>query len=711
MLLDVIYVNYKSTKGLIKSIESLNNKNSVKYNLHIIVVDNSSEEDNRRVKDLIPGIKLIRNKKNVGFGAAINQALKYCFSKYIILLNPDTLVIDGFIEASIRFIDQNDNIGILGPMIFDEDGGVQGSARSFPTILTSLFGRNSPITKIFPKNSITRSNILTNQCDGKTPMEVDWVSGACMVVRREAMQAVGGFDERFFLYWEDTDLCKRIRDAGWKVVYFPEAKVIHSVGKSSNTRPIFANYQFHKSCYRLYEKYAKGPFSIFTPLAGIALMYRFLIAIIFNYLNAEQNKIQKIQKQRQTREEQKIHKIRILRVISRMNIGGTSVHVNNLTEYLNSNRFVTRLITGTVSPEEGDMAYITKFEKDVRFFIPELQREISPYHDLKSLFKVIKMIHSFNPDIIDSHTSKAGVISRTAALICNIFRRRKLITVHTFHGNVLSGYFGRAKSLFFLIIERLLARVTDRIIAISQTQKWELLKKYKIGSSKKISIVKLGFNLEPFQSANRHKGALRKKLCVSDDTVLIGMVGRMAPIKNYRMFLEAGKQLIESQTNRKITLLLIGDGEERQKLEDYTDRLDIRENVVFYGWEENIAMIYADIEILALTSLNEGTPVSVIEAMASSVPVISTGVGGIKDLLGRIHPGQPNDRTFRICERGILCPKNDPITFAHGLNFMVNSNYLSEKHRFEKASSYVLKNYSMGRLINDMESLYAKLVA
>jgi glycosyltransferase involved in cell wall biosynthesis len=440
-------------------------------------------------------------------------------------------------------------------------------------------------------------------------------------------------------------------------------------------------------------------------------MYRFLIAIFFNYLNAEQNKIQKIQKQRQTREEQKIHKIRILRVISRMNIGGTSVHVNNLTEYLNTNRFVTRLITGTVSPEEGDMAYITKFEKDVRFFIPELQREISPYHDLKSLFKVIKMIHSFNPDIIDSHTSKAGVISRTAALICNIFRRRKLITVHTFHGNVLSGYFGRAKSLFFLIIERLLARVTDRIIAISQTQKWELLKKYKIGSSKKISIVKLGFNLEPFQSANRHKGALRKKLCVSDDTVLIGMVGRMAPIKNYRMFLEAGKQLIESQTNRKITLLLVGDGEERQKLEDYTDRLDIRENVVFYGWEENIAMIYADIDILALTSLNEGTPVSVIEAMASSVPVISTGVGGIKDLLGRIHPGQPDDLTFRICERGILCPKNDPITFAHGLNFMVDSNYLSEKHRFEKASSYVLKNYSMVRLINDMESLYAKLVA
>jgi GT2 family glycosyltransferase/glycosyltransferase involved in cell wall biosynthesis len=708
--LDVIYVNFNSTKCLIKSIESLYHDKG-KNHLQIIVVDNSSKDNPSQLKNLFPDIKLILNRENIGFGAAINQALKYCSSKYIILLNPDSFVTEGFLESSIRFMSQDDKIGIMGPTILDEDGGIQGSARAFPTPLTSLFGRNSPITKLFPNNSITKSNILTWSNGNNTPRKVDWVSGACMVIRRKAFQDVGGFDERFFLYWEDTDLCRRIRHAGWKVIYFPEAKVLHTVGKSSDTIPIFANFQFHKSCYRLYEKYAKGPLSIFTPLAGMALMYRFLIAIFFNYLNAEQNKIQKIQKQRQNREEQKIHKIRILRIISRMNIGGTSVHVNNLTEYLNTNRFVTRLITGTVSPEEGDMAYITKFEKDVRFFIPELQREISPYHDLKSLFKVIKMIHYFNPDIIDSHTSKAGVISRTAALICNIFRRRKLITVHTFHGNVLSGYFGRAKSLFFLIIERLLARVTDRIIAISQTQKWELLKKYKIGSSKKISIIKLGFNLEPFQSANRHKGALRKKLCVSDDTVLIGMVGRMAPIKNHRMFLEAGKQLIESQTNRKITLLLVGDGEERQQLEDYTDRLDIRENVVFYGWEENIAMIYADIDILALTSLNEGTPVSVIEAMASFVPVITTGVGGIKDLLGRIHPGQPDDLTFRICERGILCPKNDPITFAHGLNFMVDSNYLSEIHRFEKASSYVLKNYSMVRLINDMELLYAKLVA
>ena len=177
------------------------------------------------------------------------------------------------------------------------------------------------------------------------------------------------------------------------------------------------------------------------------------------------------------------------------------------------------------------------------------------------------------------------------------------------------------------------------------------------------------------------------------------------------MFLEAGKLLSENQANKQITLLLVGDGEERQRLEDYTDSLGIRENVVFYGWEKNIAKIYADIDILALTSLNEGTPVSVIEAMASSIPVITTGVGGVKDLLGQFQPAQPSNQRFHVCERGILCPKNDPFTFAQALNYMLSSNYFNEKHRFDKACSYVLKNYSMGRLMNDMESLYTKLVA
>jgi len=283
-VLDFIYVNYNSSKWLIHSIDALLKWNPGEHDLNIVVVDNSSEANLQRAKSLFPNVTLILNKRNVGFGAAVNQALARCHSKYIVLLNPDSVVTDGFIENSIRLMEQNGHIAILGPMILDDDGSVQGSARAFPNPLTSIFGRNSPLSKMFPNNSITRANIITWRADDKTPMEVDWVSGACMVIRREAMDTVGGFDERFFLYWEDTDLCRRVKKAGWNVVYFPGARVVHSVGKSSDTRPAFAIFQFHKSCFRLYEKYASWPFSFLTPVAAIALMLRFSAAVFYNYL-------------------------------------------------------------------------------------------------------------------------------------------------------------------------------------------------------------------------------------------------------------------------------------------------------------------------------------------------------------------------------------------------------------------------------------------
>ena len=542
-------------------------------------------------------------------------------------------------------------------------------------------------------------------------MSVDWVSGACMVVRREAIEGIGGFDQRFFLYWEDTDLCRRIKDAGWDVIYLPEATVMHIGGKSSNTRPIFSNFHFHRSCYRLYDKYAGWPYSVCTPIAGMALMLRFLIAAAINHLHSVVAQLPDRKPARSIGEQKRRGKVKVLRIISRMNIGGPSIHVKNLTENLNPNRFETRLLTGSVSAGEGDMSYIANFGQHVRIEIPELQREISPSRDFMALMKVIKEIRRFGPDIVHSHTSKAGTISRSAALICNLVGRKRIVTVHTFHGHVLDGYFGRIKSALFLKIERLMARVTDVIIAISENQKWELSNVYAISRPEKIATIKLGFDLKPFQAAGRLKGRLRKRLGVTDDIVLIGIVGRMAPIKNHKMFLDAGKRLVESQTRKKIKLLLVGDGEERRHLEAYSDALGIGGNVVFMGWEKDIPQIYADLDILALTSINEGTPVSVIEAMAATVPVVSTGVGGIKDLLGKVYPDRQLGQGFQLCERGILCPKNDPATFADALNYMLDSDYLKESERFDRACRYVLKHYSMQRLIGNMESLYEKLTA
>ena len=708
-MFDILYINYNSSEIILNSIKSLYRFND-NQEFNIYVWDNNSKDDVKKIKTLFPNIKLYISSVNIGFSRGINRLLQYGASPYCIIINPDTIVTEGFLRKSIEFLNQYPDVGLFGPKVMDFDGTVQGSARKFPTPLTSFFGRNSPLTKLFPNNPITAKNILTLNIDFTQAFEVDWVSGACMIVRREVMRLVHGFDERFFLYWEDTDLCRRIKEAGWKVMYNPAIDIIHYVGKSSGTRPVFATYQFHKSCYLLYSKYVKGPLSLLSCIAGVALMLRFLTAIIFNHANKIIDRKGILPPRRSRIVGGENNSIRILRIISRMNIGGPSIHVNNLTRKLSTERYTTRLITGSISPDEGDMGYLASFNGNIRKFIPELQREISPFRDFIALIKVIKEIICFNPHVIHSHTSKAGTISRIAAFFCNVFRKDKIITIHTFHGNVLDGYFSRLKSTLILWIERLMARLTDAIVAISETQKWELSKVYKIEHPNKIFTIKLGFDLEPFRSAHQWKGMVHTKYGIPDDELLIGIVGRMAPIKNHKMFFDAGKSFAEHQNKRVVKFLVVGDGEERQFLEGYIDHLGIKDKVVFTGWEKDLPRIYADLDILALTSLNEGTPVSVIEAMAAGVPVISTGVGGIKDLLGKIQVEQPTHHAFKICERGILCPKDDPNTFSNALIYMFESGYLEDKNRFRAASDYVIRNYSIERLVGDIESLYENLM-
>ena len=405
----------------------------------------------------------------------------------------------------------------------------------------------------------------------------------------------------------------------------------------------------------------------------------------------------------------KDQRIRVLRVISRLNIGGPSIHVKNLTEGLNKKKYETKVIAGSISPNEGDMSYLIPSWKCQINTIPELQRELHPKKDLVALLKLLMIINRFNPDIVHSHLSKAGTISRIAVFLCNVFRSKKIKVVHTFHGHVLDAYFGNLKSIIFKNIEKTLATLTDKIIAISYTQKWELSKKYKITDPSKISLINLGFDLIPFVHAGKLKGKLRQKFSVANDTLLIGIVGRLAKVKNHKMFLDAAALFLNKHQEAKVKFILIGDGELRPTLESYCLKIGLKDQVIFYGWEKNIPMIYADLDILALTSLNEGTPVSIIEAMAASVPVITTGVGGIKDLLGQIEADQP-DAAFKICERGILCPKNDSTVFSNALKFMIDSNYLLDERRFAVARNFVLENYSVDRLINNVDDLYEGLI-
>jgi len=349
--------------------------------------------------------------------------------------------------------------------------------------------------------------------------------------------------------------------------------------------------------------------------------------------------------------------------------------------------------------------------------IPALQREISIRTDIKAFFYIFRILYREKPDIVHTHTAKAGSSTRFAVFIYNLLKKNKILVVHTFHGHVFEGYFSRFNSFLFVNVERLLARVTDVIIAISETQKQELAEKYRIAPADKIRTIKLGFNLTPFFSSNRLKGEFRKHLRIKEDMLLIGIVGRLVPIKNHKMFLNAAKLFLAQNPDIKVKFIVIGDGELRDELEAYSQEQGLTDHVIFCGWVKDVPFVYADIDILALTSLNEGTPVSIIESMASSVPVIATDAGGVRDLLGRAEYSvvgsslrlEPTN-TFRICERGILSQKDDSLGFVKGLKYLIDEDKDKKAERVKRACSFVKEEFDQHRLFKDMESLYMNLI-
>ena len=707
MMIDIVIVNYNSTDFLIECLASV--RDALKgHPAKIFVQDNASRDCPERIRTLFPDVLLKINSANMGFAKAVNQALHQGQGEYVVLLNPDTYVTDDFFQTALDYMEKNPSVGILGPRILDNDGMLQNSARAFPTPLTAFFGRSSFLSRKFPKNPITSRNLLSLKSDGKTPMPVDWVSGACMVVRRKAIDRTGFMDERFFMYWEDADWCRRMWEKGWKVVYYPCSTVYHYVGGSSGKKVTRSLVEFHKSVYRLFDKYTQSSVSFLKPLvlAGLAVRLFFvLFSIFFEYLCKLQPPAAPVPAARMPEK-----RIRILRIISRLNVGGPAIHVHLLSKGLDSRKFESILVTGRISPQEGDMSYLFKPGDPQPVIIPELQREISIGSDVKTFFSILKMLYAEQPDIVDTHTAKAGFAARFSAGIYNLLSRQHSVSViHTFHGHVFEGYFNRLTTQVFINIERLLALISDAIIVISETQKQELTEKYRIASSDKIRTIPLGFDLSPFLSASALRGKFRKDLAIDRKVLLIGIIGRLVPIKNHKMFFQTAKRFREIRPDIAVKYLVIGDGELRKELEKTCRELDLEQDTVFCGWIKEVPYVYADLDILALTSLNEGTPVSIIESMAAGVPVIATDAGGVRDLLG-MRRSLSEREAFIICQRGILCRKNDAEGFAKGLTYLVGEDPEILRKRIETARQYVRAHFDRQRLFQDTESLYLELM-
>ncbi|MFC1531981.1 glycosyltransferase [Thermodesulfobacteriota bacterium] len=403
--------------------------------------------------------------------------------------------------------------------------------------------------------------------------------------------------------------------------------------------------------------------------------------------------------------------IKILQVIARLNIGGPAKHVVTLNANLNKEIFLPLLVCGNVGPDEGDMSYLAK-EKGIKpFIIPALGREISILDDIKSFIELSKIIKQFRPDIIHTHTAKAGTLGRSAGIIFNQLKSRnsRIRLVHTFHGHIFHSYFNKIKTSAFIKTERYLAGKTDKIIVTSPLQKEDICQKYKITDDDRAQMIPLGFDLSIFTRPSENSKSFRNRYLPreNDNLFLVGVVGRLTDVKNHRMFLEAVKLLKDLKETINFRSIIIGEGELKDELIKYSRDLAIQDLVTFLDWQKDMPSVYNALDIFVLTSLNEGIPYTLIEAMAAGKPVVATGVGGVPDLLGDIK--SKTDEGFTIARNGILTPSGNSEILARALLFLFRHKDASKK-MVDDAKEFVLDYYSVARMIKDHESLYNEMI-
>jgi glycosyltransferase involved in cell wall biosynthesis len=392
---------------------------------------------------------------------------------------------------------------------------------------------------------------------------------------------------------------------------------------------------------------------------------------------------------------------KILRIANRFNLGGPTYNVAYLTKYI-SPEFETLLVGGEKDDTEEGSEHILEDLGIKPLIIPEMKREIDVKEDRAAYLKLKSIIKEFKPDIVHTHASKAGTLGRLAAFSMNV-----QVVVHTFHGHVFHSYFGKLKTEFYKNVERYLALRSSKIIAISEKQKEELALIHKICPSKKIEVVPLGFDLNKFnENKEENRKKFRTKYKVADDELVISIIGRIVPVKNHELFLKAIKN-VKDKTSKKIRAFVVGDGEDRQKTENFAIGLglDIADwpqeekiaTVTFTSWIKNVELVTAGSDIIAMTSLNEGTPVSLIEAQAAGKPIVTTNVGGIENIT---IPGVT----------ALLSERNDITKLSENLLKLVEDDTLRETMS-KKGWGYVREKYHYTRLTKDMENLYLSLLS
>jgi glycosyltransferase involved in cell wall biosynthesis len=382
--------------------------------------------------------------------------------------------------------------------------------------------------------------------------------------------------------------------------------------------------------------------------------------------------------------------IRVLRVIARLNVGGPALHVTYLARGLAERGYETTLVAGDVGRGEASMAFVADNAGVAVVPLHGLSRELSPVRDAIAAWRLAGIIRRVRPDVVHTHTAKAGAVGRAAAVLAG---PRRPVVVHTFHGHVLRGYFGRVGTLVFRAIEALLARTTDRLIAVSPEVRDELVA-LGVAPARKFSVVRLGIELEPRVSFSGDASEVRRRHGIAQGKFVVGWFGRMTAVKRTDDLLTTLAGLRERGVDA--LLLLVGDGDDRERLEQRAHDLGLARSCLFLGYQEDVAPWYAVCDAVVLTSVSEGTPVTIIEALAAGRAVVATKVGGVPDVVDEGETGflvRPGD-THALAERLEILAGDPERRAAMG----------------EAGRERVLRRYAVARLVDDVDALYRELL-
>jgi glycosyltransferase involved in cell wall biosynthesis len=388
---------------------------------------------------------------------------------------------------------------------------------------------------------------------------------------------------------------------------------------------------------------------------------------------------------------------RVARVITRLNIGGPSIQAIGLTRDLRAHGFDTHLVHGAVADTEGDMRTLLPLADEDATYVADLVRPISPLRDLRALWRIYRFFRDWQPDVVHTHMAKAGTAGRMAALLYNRSRpkAKRARLIHTYHGHVFEGYFGSPSTKVFLAIERWLGKHTDALIAISPQVRHDLLNTYAIAREDQVHLVPLGFDLGRFLAlTDLDRARARGSLDVPADAIVVTTVGRLTGIKQHGLFLDMAAAL--STRSPRFVFVIAGDGELRPELEAGADARGLRSRVRFLGWRGDLDTIYGATDVFVLTSRNEGTPVALIEAMASGVASVSTDVGGVRDVITNTAAGT-------------LVPFGDVAGLADAVTRFAESPSLRAETG-QAAREIVRARFDVGRLVSDVSALYRRLL-